>query len=402
MNKLAHTWNIAQKLGSKLSDLCIECLLERPIARQSSKFDIALIWMVVLMTSFSLMMIYSASIVTAVAEGSSKWFYFNRQVIFLLFGLIAAMGVMCVRVEFFKKHALKIIFASIVLLGLVLVAGREINGARRWIHLGPFNAQPTEIFKLAVIFYLSSFFTRRVEILKHAKKVLLSAIPVGLGLFLVILEPDFGSFVVTTVIWVSLLFLSGFPWKWFGATVSLGLVVIGCLIVVAPYRMARVTAFLHPWDDPLGKGYQLTHSLMAIARGEWLGVGLGASLEKRYYLPEAHTDFIFAVIGEEFGFVGMCLLVFCYCWLVIRAFSIGKLARDSGQYFGAYVAQGIGMWLGIQSFFNIGVNVGILPTKGLTLPLMSYGGSAVIVMMVCMGLLLRIDYECRAKRRGAL
>ena len=172
------------------------------------------------------------------------------------------------------------------------------------------------------------------------------------------------------------------------------------LIAVAPYRMARVSAFLNPWEDPLGKGYQLTHSLMAIARGEWFGVGLGASLEKRFYLPEAHTDFIFAVIGEEFGFMGMCLLVFCYGWLVFRAFSIGKQARDLELFFSAYVAKGIGIWLGIQSFFNIGVNIGILPTKGLPLPLMSYGGSSVVVMLLCMTLLLRIDYENRQKMRG--
>jgi cell division protein FtsW len=164
--------------------------------------------------------------------------------------------------------------------------------------------------------------------------------------------------------------------------------------------MARVTAFLDPWQDPLGKGYQLTHSLMAMGRGGWLGVGLGASLEKRFYLPEAHTDFILAVIGEEFGFVGVLVLIFCYVWLVLRAFSIGKQARDLELFFGAFVAKGIGVWLGIQSFFNIGVNIGLLPTKGLTLPLMSYGGSAAIVMLLCMGLLMRVDYENRRVMRG--
>ena len=175
---------------------------------------------------------------------------------------------------------------------------------------------------------------------------------------------------------------------------------MAALIMTSTYRMKRITGYLDPWADPLDKGYQLTHSLMAIGRGGWTGVGLGASLEKRFYLPEAHTDFILAVIGEEFGFVGMMLLTACYVWLVWRAFSIGKMARDAEQFFGAYVAKGVGIWLGIQSFFNIGVNIGLLPTKGLTLPLMSYGGSALMVMLVALALLLRVDYETRRVMRG--
>lgn len=172
------------------------------------------------------------------------------------------------------------------------------------------------------------------------------------------------------------------------------------LIAIEPYRMRRVVAFMNPWEDPYGKGYQLTNALIAFARGEWLGVGLGASVEKRGFLPEAHTDFILAIIGEEFGFVGVLLLIICYAWLVWRAFTIGKQARDLELFFGAFVAQGVAIWLGVQSFFNIGVNIGLLPTKGLTLPLMSYGGSSVIVMLVCMALLLRVDYENRLKMRG--
>ena len=236
--------------------------------------------------------------------------------------------------------------------------------------------------------------------LKKFKNILLPIVMIALGLVFVMAQPDFGSFVVIVSITMGMLFLAGFPWKYFAVLVLSVLGGMGVMILAAPYRMARVSAFLDPWGDPLGKGYQLTHSLMAIARGEWFGQGLGASLEKRFYLPEAHTDFIFAVIGEEFGFVGMCILVFCYGWLVMRAFSIGKQARDSGLTFSAYVANGIGIWIGIQSFFNIGVNIGILPTKGLTLPLMSYGGSAVAVMLVCVTLLLRVDYENRKKMRG--
>ena len=299
-----------------------------------------------------------------------------------------------------KKLTPFILFGSLLLLAAVLFLGREINGAKRWIHVGPINLQPTEIFKLAIILYLSSFFTRRAEILKQFKKVWFAGIPVGAGLGLIMLEPDFGSFVVVSVVAVSLLFLAGLPFRWFIAVVAIGLVAMVGLVLIEPYRVARVTAFLDPWQDPLGKGYQLTHSLMAMGRGGWLGVGLGASLEKRFYLPEAHTDFILAVIGEEFGFVGVLVLIFCYVWLVLRAFSIGKQARDLELFFGAFVAKGIGVWLGIQSFFNIGVNIGLLPTKGLTLPLMSYGGSAAIVMLLCMGLLMRVDYENRRVMRG--
>ncbi|MDO5069835.1 putative lipid II flippase FtsW [Neisseria sp. Dent CA1/247] len=375
-------------------------ILDRKILRSGQKFDHSLLWMVVLMTAFSLMMIYSASIAYAAHDGGDKWFYLGRQAIFLSIGAGVALAVAKIPLKMWKKMTPFILLGSLVLLVAVLVVGREINGAKRWIHLGPFNLQPTEIFKMAVILYLSSFFTRRAEILKQFKKVGFSAVPVGIGLGLIMLEPDFGSFVVVTAVAMGLLFLAGLPWRWFMMMVGIGLASMVALIAVAPYRMARVAAFLNPWEDPLGKGYQLTHSLMAIARGEWFGVGLGASLEKRFYLPEAHTDFILAVIGEEFGFVGIFVLIFCYAWLVWRAFSIGKQARDLELFFGAYVAKGIGIWLGIQSFFNIGVNIGLLPTKGLTLPLMSYGGSAVIIMLACMALLLRIDYENRLKMRG--
>ena len=286
------------------------------------------------------------------------------------------------------------------LLLIVVLFGREINGAKRWINVGPVNIQPTEIFNVAIILYLASFLTRRVDILTKFSKVWFVGIPIGLGLALIIFEPDFGSFVVVSVIAVGLLFIGGLPMGWFLAIVALGASAMVGLIWTSPYRMHRVTAFLNPWEDPFGKGYQLTHALMAFARGEWLGVGLGGSVEKRFYLPEAHTDFIAAVIGEELGFAGLILLIGCYMWLVWRAFSIGKQARDLEQYFSAYTAKGIGIWIGIQSFFNLGVNLGLLPTKGLTLPLMSYGGSAVIVMLMCMGILLRVDWENRRIMRG--
>ncbi|PIT20755.1 cell division protein FtsW [Snodgrassella communis] len=375
-------------------------LLDRNLLRRGDTFDQSLLWMVVLMASFSLIMVYSASIAYAQHDGGSTYFYLIRQAVFLLsggiFGCIAAR----IPLRTWKKMTPLVLLFSIMLLIVVLVMGREINGARRWINMGMINIQPTEVFKLAIILYLSSFFTRRAEILKEFKKVWFAGIPIGLGLGLIMLEPDFGSFVVVSVIAIGLLFLAGLPFRWFMAVVGFGLLAMIMLVLFEPYRMARIAGFLDPWADPLGKGYQLTHSLMAIGRGGWFGVGLGASLEKRFYLPEAHTDFILAVIGEEFGFVGILVLMFCYIWLMIRAFSIGKQARDLELFYGSFVAKGIGIWIGIQSFFNIGVNIGFLPTKGLTLPLLSYGGSAVMVVLICVGLLLRVDYENRRVMRG--
>jgi cell division protein ftsW len=410
-------------------------LLDRPISLDGRKFDVSLLWMVVLMTAFSLVMIYSASIAYAASEGGNQFSFVSKQAMFVGASVLGCLGLSLLSMSFWRKIIPFYFAFSAILLVVVLFVGREINGATRWIHIGPVNLQPTELFKLATVLYLSSLFTRREEVLrsmdslglkplfvglfnaflcpfskearqktwqklKKFKNILLPIVMIALGLVFVMAQPDFGSFVVIVSITMGMLFLAGFPWKYFAVLVLSVLGGMGMMILAAPYRMARVSAFLDPWGDPLGKGYQLTHSLMAIARGEWFGQGLGASLEKRFYLPEAHTDFIFAVIGEEFGFVGMCILVFCYGWLVMRAFSIGKQARDSGLMFSAYVANGIGIWIGIQSFFNIGVNIGILPTKGLTLPLMSYGGSAVAVMLVCVTLLLRIDYENRKKMRG--
>ncbi len=410
-------------------------LLDRPISLDGRKFDVSLLWMVILMTAFSLVMIYSASIAYAASEGGNQFSFVSKQAMFVGASVLGCLGLSLLSMSFWRKIIPFYFAFSAILLVVVLFVGREINGATRWIHIGPLNLQPTELFKLATVLYLSSLFTRREEVLrsmdslglkplfvglfnafmcpfskearqktwqklKKFKNILLPIVMIALGLVFVMAQPDFGSFVVIVSITMGMLFLAGFPWKYFAVLVLSVLGGMGVMILAAPYRMARVSAFLDPWDDPLGKGYQLTHSLMAIARGEWFGQGLGASLEKRFYLPEAHTDFIFAVIGEEFGFVGMCILVFCYGWLVMRAFSIGKQARDSGLTFSAYVANGIGIWIGIQSFFNIGVNIGILPTKGLTLPLMSYGGSAVAVMLVCVTLLLRVDYENRKKMRG--
>ena len=374
-------------------------LLDRTLLKNGETFDWSLLWVIVLMTAFSVTMIFSASIEHAEFNYQDRYYFVERQLAFLTFGYGVLWAMLKTPTRTMHKCMWLVLGVSFLLL-IVVLFGREINGAKRWINVGPVNIQPTEIFKVAIILYLASFLTRRVDILTKFSKVWFVGIPIGLGLALIIFEPDFGSFVVVSVIAVGLLFIGGLPMGWFLAIVALGASAMVGLIWTSPYRMHRVTAFLNPWEDPFGKGYQLTHALMAFARGEWLGVGLGGSVEKRFYLPEAHTDFIAAVIGEELGFAGLILLIGCYMWLVWRAFSIGKQARDLEQYFSAYTAKGIGIWIGIQSFFNLGVNLGLLPTKGLTLPLMSYGGSAVIVMLMCMGILLRVDWENRRIMRG--
>ena len=374
-------------------------LLDGTLLKNGETFDWSLLWVIVLMTAFSVTMIFSASIEHAEFNYQDRYYFVERQLAFLTFGYVVLWAMLKTPTRTMHKCMWLVLGVSFLLL-IVVLFGREINGAKRWINVGPVNIQPTEIFKVAIILYLASFLTRRVDILTKFSKVWFVGIPIGLGLALIIFEPDFGSFVVVSVIAVGLLFIGGLPMGWFLAIVALGASAMVGLIWTSPYRMHRVTAFLNPWEDPFGKGYQLTHALMAFARGEWLGVGLGGSVEKRFYLPEAHTDFIAAVIGEELGFAGLILLIGCYMWLVWRAFSIGKQARDLEQYFSAYTAKGIGIWIGIQSFFNLGVNLGLLPTKGLTLPLMSYGGSAVIVMLMCMGILLRVDWENRRIMRG--
>ena len=377
-------------------------LLDRKVLKDGHKFDQSLLWMVGLMTAFSILMIYSASIATTIADNKSALYYVQRQVIFVGLGILCSIVAAFIPMATWQKHTPKILFISFCLLVLVLIVGRKINGARRWLDLGPVNLQPTEIFKLAMIFYLSSFFTRRAEVLNNWKRMIFPGVLVGLGFALVLGQRDLGSTVVLASIALGLLFLAGLPVKWFIVMTGAALVVFVMFIIFEPYRMRRLTGFLDPWSDEnvLADGYQLTHSLMAIARGEWTGVGLGASVEKRGFLPEAHTDFILAIIGEKFGFIGMVLLIICYIWLIWRAFTIAKQARDLELFFGAFVAHGIALWLGTQSLIHFGVNVGMLPTKGLTLPLMSYGGTSAVIMLVCMALLLRVDYENRLKMRG--
>jgi len=279
--------------------------------------------------------------------------------------------------------------------------GRMVNGSRRWISLFVINLQPSELVKMATVLYAADYTVRKSHKLHSLKQGFLPMfVAMVVVAFLLLREPDFGALMVVMSIAMGVLFLGGINMRIFSGLAVMALVAIVLLIVSSPYRLKRVLGFMDPWDDPFGKGYQLSHSLIAIGRGEWFGVGLGASVEKLFYLPEAHTDFILAVIAEEFGFAGICVLIGLYAWIVRRAFHIGVESKKLERYYQALVAQGLGIWLGIQTFFNIGVNMGLLPTKGLTLPLMSFGGSAMLFNLISMALLLRVDYENRRIMRG--
>jgi cell division protein FtsW len=276
-----------------------------------------------------------------------------------------------------------------------------VNGARRWIPLGFLNVQPSEFMKLAVVLYAADYTVRKSAVMGSLRQGLMPMLAVMLlvgGLLL--REPDFGAFVVICAIAMGILFLGGMNARWFAALAVLAAAGFALLVVTSPYRVQRIFGFMDPWADAFGKGYQLSHSLIAFGRGELFGVGLGASIEKLFYLPEAHTDFLLAVVAEELGLVGVLAVLLLFAWLVLRAFAIGRQAATLERPFPALVAQGIAVWFGVQAFINMGVNMGVLPTKGLTLPLMSFGGSGIVANCLALAILLRVDWENRQLMRG--
>jgi len=294
---------------------------------------------------------------------------------------------------------------ALVLLALVLIPqlGRSVNGARRWIPLGVMNFQPSELAKLAVLIYAANYMVRKMEAREHfLRAVLPMAVAVGLAGVLLLAQPDMGAFMVIVVIAMGILFLGGVNARMFFLMALVVVAAFAVMVMTSEFRRARVFAYLDPWsiEHALGKGYQLSHSLIAFGRGEIFGVGLGGSVEKLHWLPEAHTDFLLAVIGEEFGLIGVLTLIGLFLWLTRRIMDIGRQAIALDQVFAGLVAQGVGVWMGFQSFINIGVNLGALPTKGLTLPLMSYGGSALLINLVALAIVLRVDYENRQMMRG--
>jgi cell division protein FtsW len=371
-----------------------------------AEYDEGLVWAAILLLGLGLVMVYSASI--AIAEGSrmtghQPTYYLVRHALTVAIGLAAAVAAFQVPLRLWQQAAPYLFVLGAALLTLVLIpgVGREVNGSQRWISLHFMTVQPSELMKLFAVLYAADYTARKAAHMASFRKGFLPMLVVMLVIgWLLLREPDFGAFVVITVIAMGILFLGGMNWKLFAGLFALLLAGFVLLILASPYRLQRVIGFMDPWADSYGAGYQLSHALIAFGRGEWFGVGLGGSVEKLFYLPEAHTDFLLAVIAEELGFVGVAAIIAAFAWIVVRAFVIGRRAVLHERYFSALVAQGIGLWIGVQAIINIGVNTGMLPTKGLTLPLVSFGGSALTATCCALAILLRVDWENRQLAKG--
>ncbi|MBC7575241.1 MAG: putative lipid II flippase FtsW [Herminiimonas sp.] len=372
------------------------------------EYDQPLVWVVLLLMLFGMVMVYSASI--SLPDSPKYASYRNahfliRQAIFICVSLVAGLLTFRVPVATWQKLAPYLFAATLILLLLVLVPGigKGVNGAKRWLSFKVFNLQPSELMKLFVVLYAADYTVRKQQFMhKLMKGFLPMAAAVGCVGLLLLLEPDLGAFGVIVCIAMGILFLGGINAVWFGGIGATLVVTFSMAIMLSKFRRERLFAYLDPWveENALGKAYQLSHSLIAFGRGELFGVGLGGSVEKLHYLPEAHTDFLLAVIGEELGFAGVMVVVVLFYWIIKRAFEIGRQAIAIDQTFAGLTAKGIGIWIGVQAFINMGVNLGLLPTKGLTLPLMSYGGSGVLINCIGLAILLRIDYENRVLMRG--
>ncbi len=393
---------------SVFADLTAGVNVVKPGRTTMPAFDLMLIAATLGLLLFGLLMVYSASIALADGpryESYGRYYFTLRHGMFITIGVLAGLVALGVPTAVWQKLAIPLFLLCIILLVVVLVPGigREVNGARRWLPLGPVNFQPSELMKIAVLLYAADYTVRKQA---HMKNFLRGFLPMACALavvgMLLLLEPDLGAFMVIVAIAVGILFIGGINGKLF--SVLLGMLVGSFLLLIwlSPWRRERLFVYLDPWnpDNAYGSAYQLSHSLIALGRGEWFGVGLGASVEKLHYLPEAHTDFIVAVIGEELGFVGVAGLIIVFGFLIWRGFSIGRQAIAMERTFSGLVAQGVALWFGVQTFINIGVCVGLLPTKGLTLPMVSYGGTGIVANVVAMALLLRVDYERRNMMRG--
>jgi cell division protein FtsW len=374
--------------------------------RAPAEIDPLLLWSALALLLTGLVMVYSASIATAEGSGFTRHqpaFFLVRHAVFLMIGLVAAVIAFQVPLRFWQQASPWLFFSGALLLVIVLIPGigKSVNGAQRWIGFGPINLQPSELMKLFAVLYAADYTTRKLAAMDSFRRgfVPMAAVMLLVG-GLLLKEPDFGAFVVVAAIAFGILFLGGVNARIFALLGIVAIIGFAALIYFSEYRRQRILFFLDPWQDSFGKGYQLSHALIAFGRGEWLGVGLGASVEKLFYLPEAHTDFLLAVIAEELGFTGGVVIISLFALLVWRCFVVGRQALLLDRIYAGLVAQGIGIWFGFQSFINMGVNMGLLPTKGLTLPLMSFGGSGIVANCVAIAVLLRVDYENRRLMRG--
>jgi cell division protein FtsW len=371
-------------------------------------FDQPLLWVTVALLAFGLVMVYSATIAMPDNPRFARYshtHFLARHALSLAMAFVAALLAFQVSVATWEKLAPWLFVGSLLLLVAVLIpgVGVVVNGARRWISLGFMGFQPSELAKFAVLIYAADYMVRRMEVKERFfRAVLPMAVAVALVGGLLLAEPDMGAFMVIAVIAMGILFLGGVNARMFFLIGAVIVVAFGLMIASSEWRRERIFAYLDPWsaEHALGKGYQLSHSLIAIGRGEVFGVGLGGSVEKLHWLPEAHTDFLLAVIGEEFGLVGVLCVIGAFLWMTRRIMHIGRQSVALDRVFAGLVAQGIGIWIGFQAFINMGVNLGALPTKGLTLPFMSYGGSAILMNLVAIAVVLRIDHENKAMMRG--
>ncbi len=375
----------------------------RRSGREVFVFDRWLLLAVVSLAGLGLVMVASASTSIAERQTGDAFYYLWRQLIYLGIALALAAAAFAVPMAYWKKAGPGLMLLNVVLLLMVFIPGigHEVNGSMRWVRLGAVNLQMSEFVKLFVILYLAGYLVRHAEAVQTSAGGFLRPLFVLVLLaVLLLLEPDYGAVAVMLMTAMGMMWLGGarlFQFLLLLLALSGALVL---LILVSPYRMERLTGFLNPWADPFNSGFQLTQALIAFGRGEWFGVGLGASVQKLFYLPEAHTDFLFAVLAEELGLITATLVIALFLLLVLRALRIGRRAEQRQRPYSAYVAYGMGIWIGLQAFTNIGVNMGILPTKGLTLPLMSYGGSSLVAIFVAIALLLRVDYETRCNDRS--
>ncbi|MFS1977027.1 cell division protein FtsW [Vibrio splendidus] len=370
-------------------------------ATPEALYDRQLVWIALGLMLTGLVMVTSASFPISARLTDQPFHFMFRHAIFLVLALIVSSVILQIPMKRWFQYSMYLLGLSFFLLVVVLAVGKSVNGASRWIPLGLFNLQPAEVAKLSLFIFMAGYLVRKQD---EVRKTFFGGFgkPIMVfGAFAVLLlgQPDLGTVVVMLVTLFGMLFIAGAKLSQFIALMVAGIAAVVGLIVIEPYRVRRVTSFWEPWNDPFGSGYQLTQSLMAFGRGDWMGQGLGNSVQKLEYLPEAHTDFVFAVLAEELGFVGVTLVLVLIFSLVLKAILIGKKAFESDQLFSGYLAFGIGIWFAFQTLVNVGAASGIVPTKGLTLPLISYGGSSLIVMSVAVSMLLRIDHECRMQQK---
>jgi len=375
----------------------------KPVSKPISLYDKWMIGAVFALLIIGLMMVASSSVMISTKYFHQPFHFLIRQACYLLVGLVLALVVVRTDTSLWEKYSMPLLVICLVMLLLVLVPGigRIVNGSRRWLALGPIGIQVSELVKLAMIFYLAGYLVRQQEAVSESifgfiKPMLI----LGLVSVLLLLEPDFGATVVISGTVMAMLFLAGVKLRYYIGLMLAVITALACLAISSPYRVARLTAFLDPWADQYNSGYQLTQSLIAFGRGGWFGSGLGESIQKLLYLPEAHTDFLFAVLAEEMGLVGILVVMSLYSILVYRGLNIGYIAHTQDRLFASFTAYGLTFWLGLQAAINMGVNAGLLPTKGLTLPLLSYGGASMVINCVVIALLLRIDHENRWQSLG--